>query len=59
MYDFSFCYSSGREIEFSSGNVVHQEKELVDRDCSRKRFYSNPHFRICLLAVYGNLIVKI
>ncbi|XVF28624.1 hypothetical protein REPUB_Repub15cG0046200 [Reevesia pubescens] len=30
-------YSSGREFDFSSGNVVHQEKEFVDRDCSRKR----------------------
>ncbi|XP_017975289.1 PREDICTED: transcription factor bHLH104 isoform X2 [Theobroma cacao] len=26
-----------REIELSSGNVVHQEKEFEDRDCSRKR----------------------
>ncbi|XWS39206.1 hypothetical protein CRYUN_Cryun18bG0030300 [Craigia yunnanensis] len=30
-------YSSDREIEFSSGNIVHQEKEFIDRDCSRKR----------------------
>ncbi|XP_022739889.1 transcription factor bHLH104-like isoform X2 [Durio zibethinus] len=29
--------NSGREVEFSSGNVVHQEKEFADRDCSRKR----------------------
>ncbi|XP_022760253.1 transcription factor bHLH104-like isoform X2 [Durio zibethinus] len=28
---------SGGEIEFSSGNIVHQENEFVDRDCSRKR----------------------
>ncbi|KAK8661515.1 hypothetical protein V6N13_091114 [Hibiscus sabdariffa] len=28
---------SGREIEFPSGNVVLQEKESVDGDCSRKR----------------------
>ncbi|XVE65857.1 hypothetical protein DITRI_Ditri08aG0033000 [Diplodiscus trichospermus] len=31
---------SGREIEFSSGNVAQQEKEFVDRDCSRKRVRS-------------------
>ncbi|XVF38429.1 hypothetical protein REPUB_Repub20aG0101000 [Reevesia pubescens] len=30
-------YCNGREIEFSSGNVVLQEKEFVDRDCSLKR----------------------
>ncbi|PPD98506.1 hypothetical protein GOBAR_DD04466 [Gossypium barbadense] len=31
-------YSSGREI------VVHEEKEFVDRDCSRKRYCLNPYF---------------
>ncbi|OMO54836.1 hypothetical protein CCACVL1_27526 [Corchorus capsularis] len=30
-------YSGGGEIEFSSGNAVHQEKESVDGECSRKR----------------------
>ncbi|XWS13828.1 hypothetical protein CRYUN_Cryun36dG0072000 [Craigia yunnanensis] len=30
-------YICGREIEFSSGSVVHQEREFVDKDCSRKR----------------------